>query len=264
MLDKLKIVLYKPRFIGLYIKENTFLLILKLLVCILIALAPSFITTASQKEVSSAYEQYLVQSIVSTNIKDVYIQDNVLYYETPYEVDCYYFNLLIGTDVDTSEISNITTNNLVFLTNEIKFYASNVQIYSTTYEALNITDIDFELISTTNVQVMNTYINIFNKLYQENHSVITLYSCIKLFIDCAINVFILSLILALISKVFNSSNIMPFVFRYKMCLNCQFIYLLLLLISNLYGFNIVSYIGTFVMSLYAFTAMNSITMVKKG
>lgn len=264
MLDKFKIVLFKPRFIGLYIKENMILLILKLIACILIVLTPSFITIYSQKEVSSDFKNYLVQSLVTSNIEDVYLTDNVLYYENSYEVDCYYFGLFIGADIDTSDFSSITTNKLVFLSNEIKFYVSNVEIYSTTYTDLNIGDINFELISTSNVEVMNRYVNIFNTLYKNNHTLISLFFCGALFFDVAINVFILSLILALISMFFSKKNIMPFIFRYKMCLNCQFVYLVLLLISTLYGFDIVSYIGTFVMSLYAFTALNSITMVKKG
>ncbi len=264
MLDKIKIVLFRPRFIGFYIKENILLLIAKLLLCTLIVLLPSFYTIGKTNEISSEFRSYLIETTNKTNMEDVKLIDNILYFDNEYEIDCYYFTLIIGEN--NSNLISSLSNKLVFNNDGITFYASSLEVYSETYENLNIPDIDFSLISTNNVMESNKFISIFNKLYQENNVSISIYFSVALLIDMLINVFGIAAMLAIISMIFSKgkTNIMPFAFRYKMCLNAQYVYLLLILLGTLFGVSYISYIATFVMSLYAFIAMSSITMVKKG
>lgn len=265
MLDKLKIVLFKPRFIGLYIKENIFKLLITIFVAISIVSIPSFITIANKDEISGTYESYLIDATTNASIKNVYIEDYILYFDEEYEYDAYYFNIVIGKQIELESLESIYVSKFLFDYDSVRFYVSTIEVYSATYKELGVQSLDFELISTNNIVSVNKFVEIFNSVYKENHTIIGVTSYAILFLGLAFNVFGMSLVLAGISLLFSRApnNIMPFKYRYKMCLNAQFIYLLLFLLSSLFGFDIVSYVGTFIMSLYAFMALNSITMVKK-
>lgn len=264
MLDKLKIVLFKPRFIGLYIKENFLLLILKLLVTIFVCLLPTYFTICSINEISSDFRSYLTTNITSASIENTVIDNFVLKTENAYNIDGFYFDIIIGNEIEEDSYSSFNETKLIFDETKVTFYVSSFEFYSVSYEEMNLESLDFEQISPTNLENLNKFINVFNFIYKDNHNFISVVLCASVTLELIISVFGTALILAGISLIFNKRNVMPFIFRYKMCLNSQYIYLALILVGSLYGFDIVSYVATFVMSIYALVALNSITMVKKG
>lgn len=265
MFDKLKIVLFKPRFIGLYIKENSFKLFLKMSLVILLVLIPGFIKNFVVNEISSEFSNYIITATIDAKIEDVYISDNLLYNENEYVIDCYYFDVMIGGSVSSDNFESITVNKLLFDVDSIRFYVSNIEVYNVAYSELNVGDMDFSNISKTNVVASNQYISVFNKIYKDNNIIISSFFSSALLFDLVINVLSMSLMLALLSFMFNkTTNIMPFKYRFKITLNCQYIYLLSVFISLLYSNENIQFVGTFIMSFYAFKALNSITMSRKG
>ncbi len=260
MINKLKVVLSKPRLIGLYINENIIKSLLMLFIATLIVLIPPFIKISLNDSISSSFSTQLVEGAITSKINNCYISDNELFTNQTYQFETSEFSVIIG---QTDELSLYQT--LQFDTNSIKYFLSNIEVYEITYEELNVKDIDFEEISYKNIIVANEFINIFNKLYQENKTVITLYNMSYIMLDLIIAVISSALFLTLISYIISSAakNLMPFKCRFKICLNCQYIYLLFILFSFLYNAYFFQYIGNLLMFIYVVLSIKSVTIRKK-
>lgn len=264
-MGKFKIVLFNPRFIGLYVKENIFKALITLVIAILVVLIPTYVELGVKDKVSSEFQNFIIEVTANEKIKNTYISNGVLYTENEYEFDAYYFNILIGKEVDITNIETMYTNKLLFDTDSIKFYISNVEFYSITYNELNLLNFDFSLIESYDISSVNQYVNIFNDLFNENKIVISTTFAFVYTFELIFVVFMSALTMTVISYIFSNknNNHMPFGFRYKNALNCQYIYLVFILLSSLYRVEALQFIGNFAMAFYVVIAMNSIIMKRK-
>lgn len=264
-MGKLKIVLFNPRFIGLYVRENIIKTLVTLLITTLLVLIPTFVELGVKDKVSSEFQNFIIEVTANEKISDTYIRDGVLYTEDEYEFDGYYFNILIGKEVDVANIESKYTKKLLFDTDSIKFYISNVEFYSITYNEIDLLDFDFGLIKSNDILTVNQYINIFNDLFNENKILISSAFAFIYTFELVFVVFMSALTMTIISYIFSNrnNNHMPFGFRYKNALNCQYIYLFFILLSSLYGVEELQFIGNIAMAVYVVIAINSIIMKRK-
>lgn len=260
MIKKIQIVLFQPRFIGLFIKENIFKSLLMLFLTIIIAIIPGAITELRTQEISTQFRTELLYNIEHSNIENAKIEDGVLLYEEQQIIGYTYFNVIIGGELS---IDNMYYYNLVFHETNLKFYISNIEVYSIEYKELELNNIDFSLVNTTSATESNKYVYIFNQLYNDNKIIINTYNIVFYFFEVLAMIFIGALVMACFSLIFNNfGNIMPFKYRYKICLNCQYVYIVSIFLSFLYYASWMQLVGNFVMAIYVVIATNSIRMEK--
>ncbi|MFI3329556.1 MAG: hypothetical protein R3Y05_03590 [bacterium] len=260
MIRKIKIVLLQPRFIGLFIKEKVWKSLLMIFIASAISIIPGAITEINNKEISSDFRTELVTNMQNANVSDAKIEDGVLSYVDQYIISYTYFNVIIGGELN---LDNLYTYNFIFEEKDLTLYVSNIAVYSVSYEDLNITNLDFSLVKTTSLTESNKLIYIFNQLYIANKNVVSFYNITAYYIEVLFTIFTGALIMTCFTMIFNSSgNIMPFKYRYKTCLNCQYIYIFSILLSFLYYNVYIQILGNFLMALYVVIATSSIRMEK--
>lgn len=260
-MKKIKTVLFEPRLIGLFFNEKMWKSLLMMFIAILITIIPAVMTQMSTKQISTSFRTTLVENVQNSNIVNTYIVDNTLIYEEQYVIEYDFFNVVIGGELGADSFYYYT---ILFDENDVKFYLTNIEWLSLSYEELNIDNLDFSMIKTTSVIETNKFISIFNQLYEMHLVEIAMFNVFYCFFDVTLTVFFTALFMAAIAMVFKSKeDIMSFKFRFKTCLNCQYIYLLFVLFSFLFSIFYLQYIGIILMSIYTIVATNSVRLVKK-
>lgn len=263
MFSKLKVVLFNPRFISLYLKENVLKTLLGIFAAITIALIPNIVEVSVKNEISTEFKTYLLEVTKTANIETAYISNGELFYESTYEYNAYYFDISIGDS--NTEFSEIYIPKMLFTQYDIKFIFSTVEVYSISYDELGVIDLDFSKIGSKDLTDSNNFVKIFNDMYYINRNTIKTGLIVFSFLDLTIVIFSSALMMTIFSYIFSkkSYNHMPFTYRYKTCLNSQYIYLVFILLGSLYSISLLETIGIFVMSGYAIFALNSIVFKRK-
>ncbi len=262
MLDKLKVVLFQPRAIGLYMSEKLFKTILMLIGAIILVLIPATILVTSQDTITNSYATEVVNNIQSANISNVYIENNKLSSEQTYLINTSVFDILIGTQEHS--YNTALTYVLHFAEDEITFSAANIKVYSMSYEQLTIKSLNFDLIEINDYVEVNKIISIFNQLYRDNKLFIHSFNMTVVVIDLVLTVISSALLMAVMTMFFGNlpKGSLPFKLRIKNTLNCQYIYLLTFLFSILFGQLYIQFIGNFLMVIYVIVSTNSIIIKK--
>lgn len=260
-MKKLKIVLFKPRFIPLFIMEKTSKLILSILVCIVVAISPAVIKQNFNNDISDIVKTIVSDQLQTANIENANINDYKLSTQNTYEIDTYYFILTIGE----KELTSSPTPIIQFKEESVLISLSGVEVYSITYQELKLEELNFSEVNSLNVKEQAKFYKIFNDIYLNNKSLFIAGYAIYLVFDMAFFIFLSALLMAFLTTIFdkNIKNEMPFKFKYKTALNCQYIYLFFVLLSLLYNTVYLQFVGNIFMIIYI-TQANKTIIVKKG
>lgn len=255
MLTKLNIVLFKPRLIGLFIKEKISRVILMLLLCVLITISPEIVKSAVNDGVSNEFRNYVKYVASDTQIEDTYINNYELSYNATTSFNVQLFDVVIGNIDDVDTLFSFTFN---FKEKGIDFYVSGVSVYTATYQELDLQELDFSKISYDVIEV-NRFLNVFDNVYNLNKPILVIYNSVYMFIDILFMVVLSAIMLAILTGIFRKTTL-PFKFRFLTALNCQYIFLFFILLSVLYNALFLQMIGNIIMAVYVFKAINAISI----
>lgn len=253
MLTKLYVVIFKPRIIGLFIKEKVYKIILMLLLAIVITITPEIIRISINDGFSNEFRNELKTAVISTDFKNISINDSTLTYEETYTLDLSAFTVTIG---DYTSVSS--AYELVFTEEKVTFYVSGIDLYNVTYAELELEELDFTIMS-NDVQETSKFIKLFDQLYQNNKFEIILYNSLYMFFDLLFIVVVSAAIISFISNMFHKNGL-PYKYKFVTTLNCQYIYLLFIFLSILYQALFLQVIGNILMVIYVISALGSISL----
>ncbi len=255
MLTKLQIVLFKPRLIALLIKEKTSSVIVMLFIAILIAISPEIIRLSVSEGISNSFRTEIKTRLTQETFSNTYISSGVLSYEETNNISLSAFDLVIG-DVNEYDGKFLYVMNLS--DDNITFYISSVLVYSISYDELNVENIDFNSMK-YDVKEVFKLVNIVDEIYLINKTSLVIYNSVYMFIDVLFIVLATSLLFGVMSSVFSKSGL-SFRYRFKTALNCQYIFLLSILLSVLYNALFLQIIGNLVMVIYVVISLTSIQL----